>query len=545
MSSSAVKTRNMAANKPGESKLPAQTGHNTMSRYFKKATIPDEPTPKQKIQSSPVKKTPRRKGRPHKRKTTSTTKANVRTSHDQTETEPDTENTASEQEVFSDSEQGENNATLETVFNTLADLESEVVDEIDPRSVNITSESQPLIMLSLLRKIECLEQKQEQVLEENQELKKAIDFNSNKISDLEEDVTKYKAALEQTQNELLNVNASNFRLKQQGTKLQEKSVKAESYSRRNNLRFEGIPEEKDETQNMCREKIYNIMKNELGIQDAERRIVIERCHRDKRYPNHNPPSILERFLSFCDREEVWRKREKTNKNTRNRLYMNQDFPPEVEKKRSFLRPYVKAAYATGKKAVLVGDMIMVNGIKYSTNDLEKLPEDMRPDKIAIQEKDGVVLFYRSDAYLSNFYDAEMCIDNITYQNVEQYFTAEKARTFNDNVTLSKIMEAETPAAMKYWGKNTKGFSHNIWNEKAASVMIRALRAKFSQNPILRTKLLNTQDKHLAESSKNDSVWGTGMAMSDQKAFDKASWEGKNQLGNLLMKVREEIRKNSN
>ena len=537
MSSSAIKTRNMAANtKTSESKSLAQSSHNTMSRYFKKATATEEQTMKQKTVPSPVKKTPRRKGRPHKRK--SPTK-------ETTDTEPDTEDNVSEQDVFSDPEQGENNVTMEPQYNTLADLETEVIDEIDPRTINITMESQPLLFLSLLRKIETLEHRQELMCDENEELKKAIEFNSNKISDMEVEMTEYKKALEETNKKLANVNTVNTKLREQGSKLREKTVKAESYSRRNYLRFEGIPEEQNETQNGCREKVYKILKNEFGIMDAERRIVIERCHRDKRYPTHNPPSILVRFLSFCDREEIWMKRDRLNRNQRNKLYLNQDFPPEVEKKRSFLRPYLKAAYATGRKAVLVGDMLIVDGNKYSTKDLENLPENMGPDKIAIQEKNEVILFYRSDAYLSNFYDSPLCIDNINYQNVEQFFTAEKARTFQDQATVNSIMEAESPSEMKYLGKHTKGFNLNIWNEKAASVMIKGLRAKFSQNQRLQEKLLNTNDKLLAESSKNDSVWGTGMAMTDPNAFNKDSWGGKNQLGNLLMKVREELRKSKN
>ena len=132
-----------------------------------------------------------------------------------------------------------------------------------------------------------------------------------------------------------------------------------------------------------------------------------------------------------------------------------------------------------------------------------------------------------------------------YQNVEQYFTAEKARLFRDQITVNKIMEADSPAEMKFHGKHITGFNQKTWDETSATVMITGLRAKFRQNSTLQAKLLATQDKHLAESSKNDRVWGTGLAMSDENAFNKDNWNGKNQLGNLLMKVREEIRRSIN
>ena len=183
---------------------------------------------------------------------------------------------------------------------------------------------------------------------------------------------------------------------------------------------------------------------------------------------------------------------------------------------------------------------MVDGKKYTTSEVEQLPEDMGPDKVAIQEKNDNILFYRSDAYLSNFHNAPMVIENVEYQCVEQFFTSEKARTFGDHITVSKIMDSNSPSEMKFFGRNTKGFSQKTWDAKASTVMLAGLRCKFHQNPILQQKLLDTKDKTLAEASKNDKVWGIGLAMSDPNAFDREKWQGRNQLGNLLMKVRDEI-----
>ena len=185
---------------------------------------------------------------------------------------------------------------------------------------------------------------------------------------------------------------------------------------------------------------------------------------------------------------------------------------------------------------------MVNGKKYSTDELDQLPPQLSPDKIAIRENSETVLFYRSDAYLSNFHKAPFSINNIKYECVEQYFTAEKARCFNDRMTLNKIMKADTPQEMKYWGNNTKGFVPATWNEKASTVMINGLRAKFQQNENLSNKLVNTGERQIAEISRNDRTWGIGLGMTDPNAFNKQKWVGKNQLGNLLIKVREEIAK---
>ena len=531
MSASNVQTRNMAAS---TKQTEAQVGLNSVVRYLTKAVAAEGKNAKQRTVSSSVRKTPKRKSKQQKGKAN---KGNPKNPPEQTEVEVIREENNSESEVFSESDTGELEQVSDGVYNTLADLEGDINTDLDPRTISLGVESQPLLLLSLLKKIEVLESKQEMLEEENKELKNSLKFNMNKTIDLEAEMSKYKNAIINTQNKLENVNVAN-------SKLKEKSVKAEAYSRRNNLRFEGIKSEPNETTDMCRFKIYSILVQELDIRDAESRIVIERCHRDQRHPNHSPASILVRFLSYLDRDEVWQKRDLLNKNQGNRIFMNQDFPPEVEKKRAFLRPYVKAAYAVNRKAVLVGDMIMVDGKKYATTEVEKLPEDMGPNKVAIQEKNDTLLFYRSDAYLSNFYNAPMTIENIEYQCVEQFFTAEKARTFGDHGTVNRIMDSNSPSEMKFLGRNTKGFSQTTWDAKASTVMLAGLRYKFHQNPILQKKLLDTQEKHLAEASKNDKVWGIGMSMFDPNAFDREKWQGKNQLGNLLMKVRDEIGRNN-
>jgi hypothetical protein len=66
-----------------------------------------------------------------------------------------------------------------------------------------------------------------------------------------------------------------------------------------------------------------------------------------------------------------------------------------------------------------------------------------------------------------------------------------------------------------------------WNDIKVERMLEILRVKFS-NPELKKKLLNTNNSILIEDSKSDAFWGIGK-----------SGKGKNMLGKLLMKVREE------
>ena len=58
--------------------------------------------------------------------------------------------------------------------------------------------------------------------------------------------------------------------------LKEKTIQAEAYSRRDNLVFDGIPEDKEEN---CEEKILDILVKDLKIQNARQNIKFTRVHR--------------------------------------------------------------------------------------------------------------------------------------------------------------------------------------------------------------------------------------------------------------------------
>lgn len=54
-------------------------------------------------------------------------------------------------------------------------------------------------------------------------------------------------------------------------------------------------------------------------------------------------------------------------------------------------------------------------------------------------------------------------------------------------------------------------------------------------------LLSTGDKILAEASPYDTIWGIGLEASDFDSTHPDRWPGKNLLGKVLMRVREELK----
>ena len=74
---------------------------------------------------------------------------------------------------------------------------------------------------------------------------------------------------------------------------------------------------------------------------------------------------------------------------------------------------------------------------------------------------------------------------------------------------------------------------NDWEQVKDDVMLEAVRAKFHQHQDLRTVLLSTGAAQIVEHTANDRYWGDG-----------GNGTGKNMLGLLLMRVRQELSETS-
>ena len=127
-------------------------------------------------------------------------------------------------------------------------------------------------------------------------------------------------------------------------------------------------------------------------------------------------------------------------------------------------------------------------------------------------------------WLSNFERSEEMVDGIIYQTNEHYYQSEKAVSKD---IKEWIINAPSPyLAMKAGRSLREKELYPGWNDVKFYVMYVGLVAKFTQNPVLKEKLLNTGSANLHEDSPDDLIWGV---------------KGEDRLGKLLMKVREELR----
>jgi ribA/ribD-fused uncharacterized protein len=126
-------------------------------------------------------------------------------------------------------------------------------------------------------------------------------------------------------------------------------------------------------------------------------------------------------------------------------------------------------------------------------------------------------------FLSNFSDSKITINDITFNNGESAF-----HSFKDISRQSDFANLD-PSTAKRKGRNVK-LRHD-WENIKDDIMYQVVKAKFTQNEDLKERLLATGEEHLEEGN----TWG-------DKYWGVCNGVGKNRLGKILMKVRDELNK---
>lgn len=139
--------------------------------------------------------------------------------------------------------------------------------------------------------------------------------------------------------------------------------------------------------------------------------------------------------------------------------------------------------------------------------------------------EGVYGFDSSYSFLSNFHPAPVELDGLLYPTVEHAYQA--AKTLNADQRL-QILNLPFPGQAKKAGRRVD--MRPDWDNIKVSVMENLVRQKFTKYPDLALKLCQTGDIYLEETNTwYDTFWGV------------CNGKGQNVLGNLLMKIRNEIK----
>ena len=131
---------------------------------------------------------------------------------------------------------------------------------------------------------------------------------------------------------------------------------------------------------------------------------------------------------------------------------------------------------------------------------------------------------------TNFSLYPIKLDGKEWPTTEHYFQAQK---FIGTPYAEAIRKQPYPRGAFDMSRNpsVSRWKRGDWHQVKDDVMLKCLRAKFTQHKDLKKMLLDTGERNLIEHTFNDSYWGDG-----------GDGSGQNKLGKLLMQVRKELSK---
>lgn len=160
----------------------------------------------------------------------------------------------------------------------------------------------------------------------------------------------------------------------------------------------------------------------------------------------------------------------------------------------------------------------------SEDDIMKCIDEFN-DNFKSDDSGKITQFRGEYFFLSSFYICRINYKGIIYNTAEAAFQSMKSKDIGERKEFVYL----TPKEVKI--KGNKVSLREDWEDIKEAVMYNICLCKFSQNDDLAKRLMETGDAYLEqESSWNDKEWGT------------VDGVGENKLGKILMKVREEIKK---
>ncbi|HEX5448212.1 MAG TPA: NADAR family protein [Candidatus Saccharimonadales bacterium] len=145
------------------------------------------------------------------------------------------------------------------------------------------------------------------------------------------------------------------------------------------------------------------------------------------------------------------------------------------------------------------------------------------------ETDDAVYFF-STAYdpLNNWSAHQVKIWGQVFPTLEHAYHYKKFDQQNPEIA-KRILETPSPWAAMQIERQHKSKRRTDWQQVKISIMEELCRAKLDQNEDMRERLMATGIKNIYENSPWDEFWG------------HAQGKGQNQMGKILMKLREELK----
>lgn len=157
------------------------------------------------------------------------------------------------------------------------------------------------------------------------------------------------------------------------------------------------------------------------------------------------------------------------------------------------------------------------------------------------ENKNYTFFWEDVSPFSQWHRAGFTIDGVYYKTAEHWMMWKKAMLFGDTDSAEKAIKANHPRDAKAVGRAVKGFVKKDWEENCKQFVYDGNYAKFTQNKACMDALMATGDTLLVEASPYDYIWGIGLDEEQAKKIPQKDWPGTNWLGEILTRLRDDLK----
>ena len=376
---------------------------------------------------------------------------------------------------------------------------------------------------------------------------KVIQTSLNTAVDNNATVLSHTAELKGLRDENSRLNRKVQQLTAEQSRMKQQLTKIENLSLENSLIIRGLSEDIKETEQLLVEKLHRVLSrimqgdtDEIKLINAKQ-ITIKSIRRLGRPNRQRTRPVSAELYHKQDVDYILENRFDLEKG----IYIDKEYPIEVERKQKILLPILRAAKRSSKfkkQSKLEEDKIVLKGRRYDVNTLNQLPDELNVFKVTTRENVSTIGYFGEINPLSNFYPTPFTHEGVRYISSEQFIQASKAKYFNDADTHNQIMGCSTSLECKRASRQIRNVDINRWELVAGDICQPDIRAKFFQNPpAMDTLISKTGSKTIVECT-SDRLWGTGIPLNDPMCLDPQKWITQGIMGQILEDIRSEALK---
>ena len=334
-------------------------------------------------------------------------------------------------------------------------------------------------------------------------------------------------------------------LKHENISLKERISKIELNQLTNNVIITGVPKQQWEPYEVTKQHVLDTVATSIRSKSDDERqqnvlnvnqININYCTRVGRFrPNQNRP-ISVTFQNREDKDLLM----SGKSNLPPGLYVNHEYPPHVKKNHDHPQPILhlaKSIPSLKDKCKLVDDSLILNGSKYTVDNILSLPEEVAAYKAAQKSNETHIAFYGEFRPYSNFHPCQFTVNHHTFHCSEQFIQYQKALMFSDSTMANEILKCETTIDAKRLGYKLNEFDMKRWSADGCSICLDGIREKFVQNPNLLCMLKATAPKLLTEAS-SDRLWQTVVDLWDHQCLNQDKWYSTGWMSAILADIQD-------